>query len=269
MDIKQASHYKKITKNTRNDVVRTSRRFPWLDALRGLCVISMVFYHYMWDVVNIYNGNFPWYNGTVGFIWQQSICWSFIIISGFSLGISKHPIKRGGTIFLCGAIITVVTVLFFPELSIWFGVLTFIGSAILIVGFLRDVLLKLPGVLGIVISLILFVLTRGINKGFFTLGPIKLMAISPLLYKNYFTTFFGFPFSGFYSTDYFSFFPWIFLFLIGFYMHKIYSDNMYDAEVEEKPVFIIGTIGRHSLLIYILHQPVIYGLLYVIHRFLI
>ena len=80
-------------------------------------------------------------------------------------------------------------------------------------------------------------------------------------YRNYLTTYLGFPFPQFYSTDYFSIFPWIFLFLTGFYLWGIFErNNWWHNPILQIKVPILNFLGRHSLLIYLIHQPVIYVL---------
>ena len=80
------------------------------------------------------------------------------------------------------------------------------------------------------------------------------------LYANYFTAFFGFYPDWFYSTDYFGLLPWLFLFWAGYYLHKAVGRRR--MEPLRRPVCpVLGWMGRHSLLLYLLHQPVIYGVL--------
>lgn len=268
MDI-QTSFLKQIKKQDNNHYYSVSHRLHWIDAFRGLTVLSMFFYHYMWDVVSIYGGDFPWYNGLLGNIWQQSICWSFILISGFCAGLSNSTIKRGAIVSACGVLVTIVTVLASSDLAIWFGVLTLLGASMIITGLLKEVLIKIPTPVGIVISGLLFFITKEINRGYLGFGPIVIMNLPNYMYKNLFTAFFGFPGSLFYSTDYFSLMPWLFLFLLGFYLQCLYRDVRYDSEDSSKPIPVLGFIGRHSLIIYMLHQPLIYLFLFLYYRFMV
>ena len=111
---------------------RRGRRLVWLDALRGFTVVSMVLYHGMWDAVFLFGLKAPWYDALPGYLWQQSICWTFIFLAGFSWRFDRKPLKRGLLIFGAGALVTLVTTLFMPEDRIVFGVLTLIGSCILL-----------------------------------------------------------------------------------------------------------------------------------------
>ena len=66
-----------------------------LDGLRGLTLISMILYHGMFDLLEIYGVHVSWFWRLPGIIWQQSICWSFIILSGFCWNLSRNPVKNG------------------------------------------------------------------------------------------------------------------------------------------------------------------------------
>ena len=94
---------------------QTAARYRLLDELRGLDLISMMLYHGMWDVVFLFGVAQKWYTGRPGFVWQQSICWVFILLSGFCLPLGPHPFRRGAVVFGAGALVTAVTLLFLPE----------------------------------------------------------------------------------------------------------------------------------------------------------
>ena len=66
-----------------------------LDSLRGLTLFSMIAYHLCWDLVYLRGLPWAWYNGFWAYIWQQSICCTFILLSGYCCQASRHPIRRG------------------------------------------------------------------------------------------------------------------------------------------------------------------------------
>ena len=75
----------------------TSARCALLDELRGLDLISMMLYHGMWDLVYLFGVSAPWYGSWQGELWQQSICWVFLLLSGFCLPLGRtrtplHPV---------------------------------------------------------------------------------------------------------------------------------------------------------------------------------
>ena len=57
-------------------------RYALLDELRGLDLLSMIGYHACWDLIFLFGMSAAWYTGWQGHLWQQSICWVFILLSG-------------------------------------------------------------------------------------------------------------------------------------------------------------------------------------------
>ena len=239
---------------------RPAGRYARLDELRGLDLLSMIAYHGCWDAVFLFGLRAEWYTGWPGHLWQQSICWVFILLSGFCVPLGRHPLRRGARVFAAGALVTAVTLVFMPEDRVIFGVLTLLGSAMLLTGLLDPLLKKIPAGAGLGVSAVLFALTYHTQEGFWGLGRARLF-LPRALYANLFTAFFGcFP-DGFFSTDYFPLLPWLFLFWAGYYLHGVVQRRM---EPLRRPVCMpLGWLGRHSLLLYLLHQPVLYGIMLV------
>lgn len=145
------------------------------------------------------------------------------------------------------------------DLVFLFGVLTFLGSAMLLTGVLEPLLKKIPPAAGLAVSAVLFALTYHLDERWLGFGGLRL-ALPDAWYANYFTAFIGFLPFDFYSADYFGLLPWLFLFWAGYYLHKAVGRRR--MEPLRRPVCpALGWMGRHSLLLYLLHQPVIYGVL--------
>lgn len=222
-------------------------RYALLDELRGL------------DLVFLFDVNMRWYAGTPGRLWQQTICWVFILLSGFCAPFGRHMLRRGVTVFAAGALVTAVTLVFMPGDRVIFGVLTFLGTAMLLTGVLEPLLKKVMPAVGLAVSAVLFAVCYPVGLGWVGLGGWKLM-LPQSLYANYFTAFFGFYPDWFYSTDYFGLLPWLFLFWVGYYLHKAVGRRRMEP-LRRSVCPPLGWMGRHSLLLYLLHQPVIYGVL--------
>ena len=88
-----------------------------------------------------------------------------------------------------------------------------------------------------------------------------LLALPEGLYRNLFTAWLGFPAEGFVSSDYFGLLPWIFLFWTGLFLYRLHPG---DAKTGLR-IPGITAMGRHSLLVYLLHQPIIYGVLMLLY----
>lgn len=233
-------------------------RYQMLDGIRGIALLNMIAYHVIWDLVYIYNFKWDWYQSGSAYIWQQGICWTFIFLSGFCWPLGRNSLKRGFTVFLGGALITIVTLAFVPQNRVVFGVLTLIGSCMLVMSILDRWLKLLPPMSGMLASLVLFGLTRNINKGWIGFERFNLVKLPDALYDNMLTTYLGFTKKDFYSTDYFSLFPWLFLFMAGYFLFR-YLDKRRALKVLKKSGFLpIEWLGRHSLGLYMLHQPIIF-----------
>ena len=239
------------------DAEEKNVRVHWIDAVRGVTLISMIIFHAIWDSVYMYGFHIPWFWGNVVYIWQQSICWTFIVISGFSYRFNKRPFRRGVIISCAGIVITIVTSIFVPNDRVIFGVLTMIGFSYLMLRILEALFRKVPDWLGISLSMIIFFLLRNINIGYLGFEGIYIAPVPSFLYRDMVTTFLGFPMSGFESTDYFSVFPWFFLFMTGYFAERLYDRKGYQRAVSIKKEHLIHKVGKHTLLIYLIHQPVI------------
>lgn len=166
-------------------------RYALLDELRGLDLVSMILYHACWDMMFLFGIWMDWYAGMPGRLWQQTICWVFILLSGFCAPFGRHMLRRGVTVFAAGALVTAVTLVFMPGERVIFGVLTFLGTAMLLTGVLEPLLKKVMPAVGLAVSAVLFAVCYPVGLGWVGLGGWKLM-LPQSLYANYFTAFFGF-----------------------------------------------------------------------------
>lgn len=254
---------------TRQPEKQADSRYALLDEIRGLNLASMILYHFLWDLVFIAGIEIPWYTGTAGHIWQQSICWTFIFLSGFCWSLGRHRLKRGLTVFLAGGLVTAVTLAVMPQNRVVFGVLTLLGSSMLLMIPLDRLFAgikdrrALTGCL--IASIALFILFLPINNGFIGAGT----KLPGALYADWLSTYFGFPMRSFYSADYFALLPWFILFLGGYFCYRVLLSANEEQGAAFRPftsflrtsaVPLAAFAGRRSLLIYLLHQPVLYGI---------
>lgn len=238
-----------------------TKRYDLLDTIRGMVLVSMIIYHATWNFVYIYGMDWTWYKSYGAYIWQQSICWTFILLSGFCFSLGKRHLKSGLMVFGGGLLVTIATLAAMPSNRVVFGVLTCIGSCILVVTVTEKLWKKIPAEAGFMLFFLFFLLTKNMNSGWLGIAGWKIVEIPQNWYCNYLTAYLGFPFETFYSTDYFSLFPWLFLFVTGYYLYGIVRKyGIWEKTFWEKGVMPFAFLGRHSLFIYLLHQPVIYGI---------
>lgn len=258
-----------LTNRDDSTIFNQSKRINIIDFVRGLAIINMVLYHLLYDLVYIYGIDISWFKRSPGYYWQQYICWSFILVSGISMSFSKDNLRRGLKIMGLAILITVVTTIAGPEMSIKFGILHFIASGLIITHFIEGILLRIKPKIGLTVSFIVFLITKHMVYNqirffeyFFSeqsaskivegLSSLKLMFI------------FGFPDSSFSSADYFPIIPWIFLLWTGYFAGKLIKENIVSVKKIDINTNIISKIGMHSLLIYMIHQVIIMGVLYLV-----
>ena len=241
----------------------TSVRYRLLDSIRALAILNMVAFHLCYDLFVVYglDSSFPF--STPARIWERMICCTFILISGMSLNLSRRAYRRGLIVNACGLLITLATWLILPSEMILFGVLNLIGTSMILVYALRAPLSRIAPIPGAALSFGLFVLTYGVPDGFIGLFDLQLVKLPEVLYSTPCFFFLGFPDATFRSSDYFPLLPWIFLFLCGWYLWRTIPERTLRS-VFTKGCRPLDFIGRHSLLIYLIHQPVLFGFCYLI-----
>lgn len=232
-----------------------SERLWEVDALRGAALIMMVVYHAAWDLN--YFGYYQESVATGGWYWfQQVTVTSFIFIAGVALWLSysvhgrvrfARYLDRGLKILGWGFVITMVTHLALKEGTVLFGVLHLIGVAVICAyPFLRFGRGNL--VLGTAFILIGNLLTRARIDypclAWLGLHPVEL-----------------------YMVDYVPVFPWFGVVLLGVGTGGLlYPSGTRLVSLRDlggrQPVQLLTLLGRNSLFIYFVHQPVLFGLLF-------
>lgn len=233
-------------------------RYYLIDTLRGIALLNMIVYHAIWDLVYMFGVDWSWYRSNAAYVWQQGICWTFILLSGFCIPLGRRTVKRGLIVFAAGAVITVVTAIAVPRDIVLFGVLTLIGSCMLIVAPIKKLLCRIDPVLGLIASFGLFFLTRNINEGHLGFESLSFAELPDILYSNIITAYLGFPPPDFHSTDYFPLLPWIFLFICGYFIYYILQKYGFLKYLTLKYSNPLEAIGRSTSRIYMIHQPILY-----------
>ena len=243
-------------------------RIHTLDELRGIAIFCMIFFHafytigyffgYDWGVwlVNLFRPAEPFFAGL------------FIVISGIACNLSHSNLERGVKLALIALAITLITYLTVgQENMIQFGILHMLACCMLLYGLSNKYLKLIPSWLGILINVILFVLTLQIPHHIFGLPPLFSVTVPDSWYSTSFLFMFGFPNDTFVSSDYFPLVPWLFLFFAGTYLGRIGVKKKFPKPLFKKRLGFFGFLGRHSLLIYLMHQPIIFALCYAVDFF--
>ena len=237
------------------------KRYELVDALRGLALLNMLAMHFLYDVNVVFGREPDWYLRPGVHVWQQYICWSFILIAGFAFPWGRRKnLRRGLLLNACGLLITAVTLLFLPEEAIRFGILNFLGCAILLTIPLEPGRKKLPPLLGLALFFLLFLLLRHVESGTIALGGLFRVQLPKTLYRFRWLAPLGFPDAHFRSSDYFPMLPWYLLFLCGYELHRIVIPRPALRRLLQTRLPLLSDVGRKTLPVYLLHQPILYGL---------
>jgi uncharacterized membrane protein len=238
-----------------------NRRYELIDAIRGLTLISMVLYHFTYDVFVIYGRAPRWPTLPAVHLWQQSICWTFIFLSGFVWTWGREGnLRRGLLINGCGLLISLVTRFLLPSQVIWFGVLNLIGCAILLMIPLEKAVGKIPAVPGAAVSFFLFLVCRPLRLGYLGLDGLFRVDMPRLLYDIRVLTPLGFPFPGFRSSDFFPLLPWMLLYLTGYFASRALMGADCVRRAAGVRVPGLSAVGKKTLWVYLAHQPVLMGI---------
>ncbi len=230
------------------------KRYRILDDIRGAAVLSMIAYHFVWDLVYIAGIDMGWYRGIAGILWQRSICCAFIVLSGFCWRLGRRKLRRGLTVFAAGGVVTAATLIAMPENAVICGILTLLGSCMLLMIPMDRSLRRVPAPVGFSVCLILYMVMENAWQGKILRGLVRL---PEFLYRNLFTAFLGFPDKSFFSTDYFPLIPWAFLFVAGYYLYEMFRKQDWLRLLEHRGLPPLEWVGRNALIIYLLHQPLL------------
>lgn len=239
-------------------IVKKHHRIDLLDAARGVAILAMVVYHGMYDLTAIFGLPDPL------FAWVEPLeppfAGLFILLSGLSCRFSHNNLRRGLRVAALAALITLATALFMPDEAIWFGILHFLAAAILLYIPLRRAVDALPARISVPVLAALFLLTYPVQQGYAGLSGVAGVLLPGAWYGTPWLFWLGFPGASFASADYFPLLPWLFLFLLGAVLGVPVKERRLPDRFYTLRVPFLAAVGRNTLLIYMLHQPILYGL---------
>ena len=221
-----------------------TKRIWELDALRGICLLGMVGIHLLYDL----NISLPL---PLHLLQDWGGC-AFVLLSGICVTLGHHPLRRGLVVLGCGMVCTLVTWGMYRlgfasrQLVIWFGVLHCLGACMLLWPLFRRMSSGWLGFLGGMVIILGFLLEN-------------LLLSTPLLVPL------GIVFPGFASADYFPLIPNLSFFLLGATLGRKLYRSKESLFPRLRPNRFLCFCGKHSLAIYLLHQPVLCGILFILN----
>jgi len=221
-----------------------------LDALRGICILCVILIHLIFDLIYFIGLDLylpAWYV----FV-QQYGGVIFVVLSGCCATLGSRSFRRGCIVFSCGMLISLVTFGMYRlgmasrDVIVWFGVLHLLASCMLLFGLTRGFWEALPAWVLPVLCLALIFLTAPCADGVTTQTPHLWL--------------FGFTTPDFASADYFPLLPWFFVFLLGTWAGRYVKAGRLPQWFYTAKAPRLALVGRHALLLYVLHQPLLYAL---------
>ncbi|MDL2407299.1 DUF1624 domain-containing protein [Rhizobium calliandrae] len=245
-----------------NDVLQKAPRIGILDTARGIALLAMASYHCTWDFE--FFGYLEPGTAETGWlkIYARAIASTFLFLAGFSLVLANTPeirwrpyFKRLGMIAAAAAAISIVTFIGMRDEWIFFGILHSIAAAS-IIGLL---FLRLPAFATLLIAVLLFVGIL-VDNIFAPLSLHSAVFDAPWLYWV------GLSENLPRSNDYVPLFPWLTPFLFGLGIAQLATSFGWLRSLAKLGTGrnLIARAGRHSLIFYLVHQPVLFGLVYLL-----
>jgi len=224
-------------------------RILWIDVARGISILAMITFHFAFDLMYFGLAKSDLIYQPYWRLFERIIASSFLYIAGLSLFIThsssinwKSFIRRYGATAICAILISLVTFVLFKTDMIRFGIL----HAISVSGLLGLLLLKLNTVSLILLTVLIFSFNFLIPK------PIEgHYLLQWLIYTTETPN----------SLDYRPIIPWIIPFILGMASYKPFKSwgiLEVSRTVIHKELSILSWLGRNSLILYLIHQPILF-----------
>ncbi len=237
-----------------------SKRIDLIDAARGLAILLMVIHHALYDAVYFLGAPSWFFSNPVFTPLSRFFEVVFILLSGASCRFSHSNIRRG-LIFLAGAA-AVSAVTYFIGNPVRFGILHLLGSAAVGFGLWQKIRarMRLPQISRRTADILRAALIICCAAAFALLW-------NPIYHHTYDFRWFGwlgFTYEGYFSSDWFPVLPWIFVYIAGNAVGLWIVEGRFPEKFYTTKVPFLAAAGRHTLWIYLLHQPVLYGITMII-----
>lgn len=239
---------------------RKTRRVGIFDVIRGVTIVSMVLFHLCYDLAYIKGVSLPWFTGAPMVFWQRSIAWTFIFIAGCMCTLSRNNLKRAGVYALVALAVFLGTLIAGVDTTITFGIIYCMAACTFVFWCLSKLRLEPKGYAWALIFLALFLLTIDLPKGTIGIGGFSL-EVPRAPYDSGLLDWAGFPSPSFSSGDYYPLLPYLFLYLAGAAAGSSWKEASYPAWAKACQIQPITWLGQHTLVIYVIHQPLILAIL--------
>lgn len=231
-------------------------RIGLFDTLRGFSVISMVLFHLCYDLRFLAGVSLTWFAPPFQDIWRASISWTFLFIAGCMCPLSRNNLKRGLTYGAVALAIYAVTALASVDTPISFGIIYCMAACTLVAWVLGRFGMLPRGPVAGAILFACFILLFGLPSGTIGIGPLS-VALPHSLYRVSGLAWLGIPGPGFSSGDYYPLVPFVLMYLTGTAIGTWLKETGYTDWARRANVPLLNLVGRHALLVYVVHQPLL------------
>ena len=225
-------------------------RILWIDVIRGVSILAMITFHFAFDLMYFGFAKSDLIYQPDWRLFERMIAFSFLFIAGLSLFITHGSlinwnsfIKRYGVTAICAVLISTVTYVLFNGDMIRFGIL----HAISVSGLISLLLLKLNSFFLALLAVIIFLINLLIPQ------PVE---------GDYFWQWLIYTNETPHSLDYRPIIPWITPFILGMASYQLFKKwGLLETSntIIYRELSILSWLGRNSLIIYLIHQPILFG----------
>ncbi|MDE2358115.1 MAG: DUF1624 domain-containing protein [Betaproteobacteria bacterium] len=230
-------------------------RVPSLDTLRGIAIVAMAAYHFCFDL-----RYFGFLRADLEHDWRwitarTLILSTFLLVAGASMVLADRDrqsarrrwLAHAGVIAIAALAVSAGSYLMFPQTWIWFGVLHAIAASLVIARpFVRRPAIAMAAGVAIIVAGLAFQNAAFDNRA---LGWLGFMTAKPA------------------TEDYVPLFPWTGVLLLGTGLgHLLVRTRFAVLGPLERAPRLLAFLGRHSLAVYLVHQPILIGALWTFVR---
>ena len=247
----------------------TSKRLHLLDEIRGFSIICMVFFHGFYLAASIFSSDTASTLYNFFYPAEPYFAGLFILISGIASMLSRSNLKRGLILAGVSLALNIITFLLpkigIPTPPIYFGILNLLAVCMLLIAALMPLIKKISPLIGMAVCICLYIVFMNLQKGYIGIPPLSVNLPNAVMNNPYIFPL-GIYTSGFASGDYFPVIPWVFVFLFGAHLGVYAQKGKFPKFASNEHIRPLGFVGRHTLIVYIAHQPIIYGICFAISK---
>ena len=209
----------------------------------------MILWHALYDLSAV--GRIPaeWLESPLSELTRSFVSVSFILLAGISCRFSRSNLRRGIKTLACALLVTAAT--WAVGDPVWFGILHLLGCGMLLYALVGERWERLPGAGAAGIGIVFFAAARIITE--------SVRVSVPGLWVL------GLRTETFSSADYYPLLPWLPLFFAGAALGGLIRESGSARKEKKLPAWLTWP-GRHALVIYLVHQPILYGTIMLFSR---